>query len=308
MTTEFNKQMIKFKSYKKDNCIGLTGLDSKIKMPEWLKRESIQAVRLKYRNSYIYLEVIYNKELKSKNNNRDKNKVVAIDPGLNAITTLTFNWRKKPILISGKHLKSVNQYYHKQLSIINKEIANAKNNHIKNFLINKKEKITEKRNLKVEHELHVISSYIVNLLNEYNVKTLIFGHNNKQKDKINLSKKVNQSFVSIPFYQLINILKYKCDDNNIEFIIQEESYTSKASFLSNDVIPNYEENSNYTFSGRRVKRGLYKDKTLNQYIHSDVNGSYNIMRKFGINLNELIDEYKRSSNVVEPFGVKLSMN
>ena len=308
MTTEFNKQMIKFKSYKKDNCISLTGIDSKIKMPEWLKRESIQAVRLKYRNSYIYLEVIYNKETKSKNNKRDENKVVAIDPGLNTITTLTFNWRKKPILISGKHLKSVNQYYHKQLSILNKEISNAKNNHIKNLLINKKERITEKRNLKVEHELHVISSYIVNLLNKHNVETLIFGHNNQQKDNINLSKKVNQSFVSIPYYKLINILKYKCEENNIEFVIQEESYTSKASFLSNDVIPNYEENSNYTFSGRRVKRGLYKDKNLNQYIHSDVNGSYNIMRKYGINLNELIDEYKRSSNIVEPFGVKLAMN
>ena len=125
---------------------------------------------------------------------------------------------------------------------------------------------------------------------------------------INLSKKVNQSFVSIPFYRLMNILEYKCIDNNIEFVIQEESYTSKASFLSNDVIPNYKENSNYTFSGRRVKRGLYKDRNLNQYIHSDVNGSYNIMRKFGINLNELIDEYKKYNNIIEPFGIKLAMN
>lgn len=106
----------------------------------------------------------------------------------------------------------------------------------------------------------------------------------------------------------MNILEYKCIDNNIEFVIQEESYTSKASFLSNDVIPNYKENSNYTFSGRRVKRGLYKDRNLNQYIHSDVNGSYNIMRKFGINLNELIDEYKKYNNIIEPFGIKLAMN
>mgnify|MGYP002651558804 CR=1 FL=1 len=194
------------------------------------------------------------------------------------------------------------------MSILNKEISNIKDNHIKNLLINKKERITEKRNLKVEHELHVISSYIVNLLNKHNVETLIFGHNNQQKDNINLSKKVNQSFVSIPFYRLMNILEYKCIDNNIEFVIQEESYTSKASFLSNDVIPNYKENSNYTFSGRRVKRGLYKDRNLNQYIHSDVNGSYNIMRKFGINLNELIDEYKKYNNIIEPFGIKLAMN
>ena len=35
----------------------------------------------------------------------------------------------------------------------------------------------------------------------------------------------------IPFNKLIEILKYKCQENGIGCIEQEESYTSKASFL-----------------------------------------------------------------------------
>ena len=62
--------------------------------------------------------------------------------------------------------------------------------------------------------------------------------------------------------------------------MQEESYTSKASYLDNDLIPTYdpESNAKHSFSGKRVKRGLYRasDGTL---INADVNGAANIYRK-----------------------------
>ena len=64
----------------------------------------------------------------------------------------------------------------------------------------------------------------------------------------------------------------------ITVITQEESYTSKASFLDNDDIPVYGEANNPKFSGRRVKRGLYKTSD-GRLINADVNGSYNILRK-----------------------------
>ena len=73
-------------------------------------------------------------------------------------------------------------------------------------------------------------------------------------------------------------MQYKCQLRGITVITQEESYTSKASFLDNDDIPVYGETENPKFSGRRVKRGLYKSSN-GQLINADVNGSYNIMRK-----------------------------
>ena len=93
----------------------------------------------------------------------------------------------------------------------------------------------------------------------------------------------------IPFDKLIEILKYKCEETGIECIEQEESYTSKASFLNNDYIPKYgSENNKYEFSGRRIKRGIYKIKGKNQKIHANLNGALNIMRKSGHELIEKI--------------------
>jgi putative transposase len=76
------------------------------------------------------------------------------------------------------------------------------------------------------------------------------------------------------------MLTYKASLVGIQVEIQEESYTSKASFLDLDPIPDYKPNDDtkHRFSGKRVKRGLYraKDGTL---INADVQGSYNILRK-----------------------------
>ena len=63
-------------------------------------------------------------------------------------------------------------------------------------------------------------------------------------------------------------------------IITEESYTSKASFLDRDEIPCFEKKKDekFQFSGRRVKRGMYKTKN-GILINADVNGAANIIRK-----------------------------
>jgi putative transposase len=66
----------------------------------------------------------------------------------------------------------------------------------------------------------------------------------------------------------------------IEVIEQEESYTSQSNFLNLDPIPVYGQIGvhDVTFSGKRIKRGLYKTSS-GQLINADVNGSYNILRK-----------------------------
>ena len=75
------------------------------------------------------------------------------------------------------------------------------------------------------------------------------------------------------------MLSYKAALVGIQVIVQEESYTSKASFLDNDPIPTYAEcKDTPMFLGKRVKRGLYESRHGIRF-NADVNGSYNILRK-----------------------------
>ena len=308
LVCEFDYQMLKISTkHEKQRLIGFLGVKGRIKVPEWLKKEEIQAARFKYKNNYLYVEIIYKKENK-KSRKGLKSKVVAIDPGLNSIATMTFSWMKKPIAIRGKHLKSINQLYNKTVAKLNEKISEyektkeeAKAERIRELI----SKVTEKRNLRVEHELHKISKEIVRILKKESVSKLIFGHNKGQKTEINIGKRNNQNFVNIPYNQLINYLEYKCEDAGIEFELQEESYTSKASFLSNDDIPTYVEgdNNKYSFSGTR-RRGIYTDNKHNLKIHSDVNGSYNIMRKNGIDLKKLQKAFLKTNKTIEPVGMR----
>ena len=69
------------------------------------------------------------------------------------------------------------------------------------------------------------------------------------------------------------MLKYKAKLVGITVILHEESYTSKCSFLDNEVIGFHDE-----YLGKRVHRGLFKSSS-GKLINADVNGSLNIMRK-----------------------------
>jgi IS605 OrfB family transposase len=113
---------------------------------------------------------------------------------------------------------------------------------------------------------------------ENDVGTLVVGKNNGWKQNINIGSKNNQNFVQVPFNDLIAKLHYKCELVGIKFIEQEESYTSKASFLDADSIPTYSAGVTHQFSGRRLQRGMYKAKS-GLRLNADINGSYNIMRK-----------------------------
>ena len=87
-------------------------------------------------------------------------------------------------------------------------------------------------------------------------------------------------FVNIPFKKILDILKYKLEENGIECKEQEESYTSKSSYLDNDNIPTYHKGNlqAYIFSGKRITRNLYQSKQ-GKIINADLNGALNILKK-----------------------------
>lgn len=256
-------------SFKEKGYIKLSKTTIRVKTN--LSKEEVNFVRLVPKNSYYVIEVGYTIKEKEE---RTGGEVVSIDLGLNNLMTIAMPSGDN-FIINGKPLKFINQYYNKKLAKYKSELP-------KNVYTSKRiDKLTLKRNNKVEDYLHKASRLLVNILKESKVSTLVIGYNKGIKEKINLGKVNNQNIVQIPMNKLVQQLEYKCRLEGIMVEYQEESYTSKSSFLDKDILPVYKEGKvvNYTFKGKRVKRGLYKTLCGN-LINADLNGAYNILKKY----------------------------
>lgn len=206
----------------------------------------------------------------------ENNNYASIDLGVNNLATLTF-LDKASIIINGKPLKAINQFYNKELSKFQFRQSLSKDKHRRTARMNR---LTSKRNNKINDYMHKASRYIVNQLVSNGVSKLIIGYNKCWKQGTNFVDANNQNFIQIPFLKFIKMLTYKCADLGIAVVLCEESYTSKSSFLDHDDIPTYgKDDTNFKPSGHRKYRGLYvsKDKIT---INADVNGSLNILRKY----------------------------
>ena len=270
----YNYQAISKKVFKKSNKIKLSGtnIEFNTKITEF---DSIACVRIVPRLDHYVIEVVYSTE--DVKPIRDNHRYASIDLGLSNLATITSNTKElKPIIINGKPLKSINQYYNKKLA--ERKSLLEKLNKIKTSKYTRK--LTNKRNNKIDNYLHKASKHVVKILSDNNISKLVVGSNKQWKNECNMSKRNNQNFVQIPHSRFISMITYKCELAGIRVIIQEESYTSKASFLNLDFIPTYGKiTTEPSFSGYRKCRGLYKIKGQKTLINADVNGSYNILRK-----------------------------
>lgn len=286
----FTNQAISKKIFKKHNKIKLSGFDIEIKT-KINDFNIINCVRVVPHLGYYTIEIIYTTPDTEQLSNNDR--YYSIDLGVNNLSTVTSNVKEiTPFIINGKPLKSINQYYNKKRSELRSKLGYKRDNNGNDILdkLGRKvqikrskrlDKLELKRNNKVNNYLHKASKEIVSSCKEKKVNTIIIGKNDNWKQDVNNGKRNNQNFVNIPHSRFIDMIKYKCEKEGINVILQEESYTSKASFLNLDYIPTYNENDSteYTFSGYRKYRGLYKIKGENKSINADVNGSYNILRK-----------------------------
>lgn len=175
-----------------------------------------------------------------------------IDLGVNNLATVTFT-NAKPIIINGRPLKSINQYYNKILAKLQarqdsyiesvKQIDESKAKSI-NKRTNLMNKITTNRSNKIDDYMHKATNLIMNHLVSNNISTLIIGYTKGWKQDINLGDKNNQNFVQIPFLKFVELLENKCSIKGVTVVRQEESYTSKASFIDNDYIATHGINDN----------------------------------------------------------------
>lgn len=284
---EYNNQVISKKKLKL-GYVGTDKMSTGIKIAKRHKDLDCKCFRIYHKNNKFFCELIYEKEVEQVEKN---DRVAGIDIGLENLFTLAFNYNEKGISIKGDKLKAINQYF-------NKIKANLQS------LLPQKQYVSKKINLLLFKRAEQLRNYIgyyanklIKLLREEKISKLVVGYNKGWKQEVNIGKVNNQNFVSIAFRKILDILKYKLEDNGIEYIEQEESYTSKASYLDNDDIPMYKENNitEYLFSGKRIKRGLYKSKE-NKLINADLNGALNILKKAGIKFIEPL-EYLKYDNI-----------
>jgi putative transposase len=190
-----------------------------IPMPSNLDFAEIKELRILPRNKCFYFEFIYEKQVEKTELNQ-KN-VLGIDPGLNNWLTCVSNVGTS-FIIDGKHIKSMNRWYNKQVSTI-------KENKPQGFWNKKLAAITEKRNRQVRDGINKAARIVINHCLENNIGTLVFGWNKRNKDSINIGKKNNSEFVPIPTARLKDRIAQLCEQYGIQFVETEESYSASRS-------------------------------------------------------------------------------
>ena len=269
-----NKLIIPF-----SNSFKKTHKPIEIVIPPVLLDKKVKEIRIIPKANARFFEIQYIYEAEYVQRNLNKNNALALDLGINNLVTAASS-KGESFIIDGRRLKSINQWFNKE----NARLQSIKDKqHFGKKITNRQKAIARDRNNKVNDYMNKTARKIINYCIAHDIGTLIVGYNETFQRDSHIGKQNNQNFVNIPYGQLRSKLKYLCDLNNIIFVKQEESYTSKASFWDKDNIPTYNADNpkEHQFSGNRMHRGLYK--TANgTLLNADVNGALNIMCKSSV--------------------------
>ena len=244
-------------------------------LPPILLGKKIKEVRIIPKADARYFEIQYTYEVAEIQRHLDNNKALALDPGIDNFVTAVSSGGDA-FIIDGRRLKAMNQWYNKE----NARLQSIKDKQGIPGYTNRQVRNARNRNNRINDYTSKAAKYLVEYCVQNNIGNLVLGYNSSFQNGSNMGRQNNQNFVQIPFGKLKNELEYLCQLNGIHFVMQEESYTSKASFWDKDKIPVYDKNKSqeYKFSGKRIHRGMYKTKD-GKFLNADVNGALNILRK-----------------------------
>ena len=250
-----------------------------IKIPSILDGKKIKEIRIIPKSRARFFEIQYTYETECIQRNLNQNNALALDLGVNNLVTAVSS-EGKSFIIDGRKLKSINQWFNKE----NTRLQGIKDRQgDKRRTTNRQKILADKRNRQVNDYMSKTAKKIIDYCIVHDIGTLVVGYNETFQHNTDMGKQNNQNFANIPYGKLRSKLEYLCELNGIVFVKQEESYTSKASFCDNDTIPVYNADNpkSYSFSGKRVQRGLYRtaDGVL---LNADVNGALNIMKKSSV--------------------------
>jgi len=258
--------------------------------------DGLKQVRIVPTSGCYVIEVVYEKpEVQAFSHN---DSWMSIDLGVNNLMTCFDTECSKPTIVSGKTLKSINQYYNKKKAKLQYDLAKQ---YPKRHTSKKLQKLTLKRNRKVKDYLHKASRFVVDYCLETGISNIAVGYNPGWKQNVNLGKKNNQKFVQIPYLTLINQIEYKAALLGLNVIRNEESYTSKCSAMDLEPICLHE-----TYAGKRTRRGMFQTSS-GQKINADLNGAINILRKVTGDKEQILKFVQTQSSrgqVVWPFRLE----
>jgi putative transposase len=229
-------------------------------------------MRIVPRKGYYVVEVVYEREPIPAAVNPALH--AGVDSGLSNLATIASDKAGfVPRIVNGRPVKSINQFYNKRKAELQSRLGHT-------GTTARMERLTTHRTRQIDHYLHAASRRIIDLLVAEGIGTLVIGKNPLWKQEVNLGRRGNQNFVSVPHARFIEMLTYKATLVGMQVMITEESYTSTASFLDADPLPVYdaERPDPPVFSGKRVKRGLYQAAN-GRRLNADVSGAYNLLRK-----------------------------
>ena len=210
-------------------------------------------------------------------------RILGIDIGVSNFFTCAGNYGDIPYIVDGKGIKSLNQWYNKEHARLISAVTAGSDSTNSEKHSKRLDTLSRKRDNQLRDYYYKAAHYIARRCKAQNVDLIVIGYNPSMKDMCDMKSANNQNLKTIAHKHAAEILMMVAQEYGIASVLYEESYTSKSSFLDGDPVPTYGENTKkqgktVTFSGTRVKRGLYRSKN-GTLINADVNGACNIIRK-----------------------------
>ena len=294
-TFSLTNQAVVFKKKKHNYIVKFPKTKATLSFNKKLKDERLKTVNVKKEYGMFKVTFLF-ENLCDKKANLKSGVFCGIDLGVNNLAAIVTS-NGNTLLVKGEFIKSKNQWFNKKIAKnLRGQTIGTDKKAISSKTLNN---LYKKRQFFIEDAMHKVAKKIVFWCVEENVSNIVIGKNKGWKQKSNIGKVNNQNFIQIPHALLINYIKTLAEKIGMQVVETDESYTSKASFVDMDQIPTYKKDANmtYSFSGSRVKRGLYKN-SLGNIINADLNGAGNIMRKvladenIKVNINNLISPIK----------------
>lgn len=272
-----------------------TDVRIRLHCPPPIRNKHIRQIHIvpRCRGKYFEARYMFDEDEVVQKPELDPSKVLAIDLGVNNFATCATS-DFDAFIIDGRKIKSINQWYNKELA----RLSSIKDHQgMKKQWTKRMYNLKNKRNRSIQNYIYCSAKYIVNYCIEHRIGNIVYGYNDGFQANPNLGRVNNQKFVMIPFGKLKSRLQFLCERYGINFLLQEESYTSKASFFDNDEMPvwNSKNPAQGHFNGTRTYRGLYTTACGTTF-NADVNGALNILRKS--KLNDISTDIKQCRGAV----------
>lgn len=278
----FSKQVAKLKEEDGRCYIQFVNNPDRFKIGKASLYSDLKYVKTEVKAMYgkYYILITFDDKIAEVEAPENPKRILGLDPGVNNFLGIANNFGDVPFVMNGRAVKSANQRLNKKRAKLIASVTKGSDSKSSVKYSKQLNILSQRRESFLRDYFYKCAWYICRYAKAAGVDVIVMGHNDGQKQEIDLTDNVNQNFVSIPYTKFITILKTVASKCGIAVVIREESYTSQASLLDMDDIPTYKkgENKKYAFSGKRIHRGLYRSKN-GTLLNADINGAANIIRK-----------------------------